>query len=56
MLKPEGLRGAVLYYDGQFDDARMCVAIAVTASEQGAAVVNHAEVLRLVKKAGVEMQ
>ncbi len=49
MLKKEGLRGAVLYYDGQFDDARMNVALALTAAEEGAAVGNHLEVTALLK-------
>lgn len=53
MLKSEGLRGGVVYYDGQFDDARMNVAIALTAAEEGAAVVNHAEVVALTKEDGV---
>jgi len=52
MLKPEGLRGGVVYYDGQFDDARMNVAIAVTAAEQGAVIVNHAEVASLLETDG----
>ena len=52
MLKPEGLRGGVLYYDGQFDDARMNIAIALTASEEGAAVANHVEVTGLLKENG----
>ena len=52
MLKPDGLRGGVVYYDGQFDDARMNVAIALTAAEQGATVVNHAEVTALRKEDG----
>ncbi len=50
MLKPEGLRGGVIYYDGQFDDARMNVALALTAAEQGATVANHVEVTHLSKK------
>ncbi len=49
MLKKEGLRGAVLYYDGQFDDARMNVSLALTAAEEGAAVGNHLEVTALLK-------
>ncbi len=52
MLKKEGLRGAVLYYDGQFDDARMNVALALTAAQEGAAVANHVEVTGLLKEAG----
>jgi glycerol-3-phosphate dehydrogenase len=35
---------AVMYYDGQLDDARYCLALAQSASEAGAVVVNHVEV------------
>ncbi|MEX0835781.1 MAG: hypothetical protein WD010_06800, partial [Nitriliruptor sp.] len=35
MLRSSGLRGGVIYYDGQFDDARMNVPLALTAAEQG---------------------
>lgn len=52
MLKRKGLRGAVEYHDGQFDDARMNVALALTAAESGAVVVNHLEVTELTKRAG----
>lgn len=52
MLKEEGLRGGVVYYDGQFDDARMNVSLALTAAEQGAALANHVEVTHLVKENG----
>jgi glycerol-3-phosphate dehydrogenase len=44
-LKSEGLRSAVLYYDGQFDDARYTLALAKTASEKNAVVLNHVEAL-----------
>ena len=47
MLREEGLRGGVVYHDGQFDDARMNVAIAVSAAERGAVVATHAEVVAL---------
>ncbi len=47
MLREEGLRGGVVYYDGQFDDARMNVAIALTAAERGAVVATHTEVTAL---------
>jgi glycerol-3-phosphate dehydrogenase len=43
MLREKGLKGGVLYYDGQFNDARMAVTLAVTASEHGAAVANRVE-------------
>lgn len=38
------LHSAVLYYDGQLDDARYCLAIAQTAAAQGATVANHVEI------------
>src|SRR5690606_27368818 len=47
MLRHKGLRGAVEYHDGQFDDARMNVAIALTAAENGAVVLNHVEATEL---------
>lgn len=40
-LDPEGLLGGVVYYDGQFDDARLLVHLAMTATDLGAAVVNY---------------
>lgn len=49
MLKHEGLSGAVIYYDGQFDDARMNVTIALTAAQEGAAIANHVETIALRK-------
>ena len=52
MLRSEGLRGAVEYHDGQFDDARMNVALALTAAEHGAVIANHVEVTDLIKRSG----
>jgi len=52
MLRPRGLIGGLLYYDGQFDDARLNVSIALTASECGAAILNHAAVTDLIKDDG----
>jgi glycerol-3-phosphate dehydrogenase len=49
MIKKEDLCGAVLYYDGQFDDARMNIAIILTAEESGAAVLNYVNALSLIK-------
>lgn len=43
-LKTEGLRGGVIYYDGQFDDARLLINLVATAAEQGATLVNYARV------------
>lgn len=50
MLKKEKLCGAIIYYDGQHNDARMNLAIALTAVRHGASVANHVEVLSLLKK------
>jgi glycerol-3-phosphate dehydrogenase len=48
-LEPEQLRGGVRYFDGQFDDARLAMALALTADDLGAVVVNHAPVVALLK-------
>jgi glycerol-3-phosphate dehydrogenase len=37
------MHSAILYYDGQLDDARYCVALVQSASESGTAVANHIE-------------
>ena len=50
-LEEEGLRGGVLYYDGQFDDARLLIDLAITADEQGAALLNYAPVVSLSRDA-----
>lgn len=52
MLKKEGLRGGVVYFDGQFNDARMNVTLALTAAREGALVANHVSVEALVKHEG----
>jgi glycerol-3-phosphate dehydrogenase len=46
-LEQEGLRGGVIYYDGQFDDARLLINLAQTAEEQGAVLLNYAPVVGL---------
>ena len=51
-LDAEGLRGGVLYYDGQFDDARLAIELAKTAAEQGAVVLNYCRVDDLLKENG----
>ncbi len=52
MLRAEGLKAGVLYYDGQFNDARMAVTLVATARRQGAVTANHVEALALVKESG----
>ena len=48
-VEQEGLRGGVIYYDGQFDDARLCINMAETAYEQGATLINYMKVTSIIK-------
>lgn len=48
-IKTEGLRGGVVYYDGQFDDARLLVNLAQTAAEQGAVLANYVRAIAVSK-------
>ncbi|KAK7205450.1 mitochondrial glycerol-3-phosphate dehydrogenase [Myxozyma melibiosi] len=48
-LKHDNLKGALVYYDGSHNDSRMNTALALTAIEKGAVVVNHMEVTELTK-------
>lgn len=48
-LKQEGLKGGILYYDGQFDDARMNVSLILTAVSYGAVVANYLPVVQVNK-------
>lgn len=50
-VQTEGLRGGVLYHDGQFDDSRLLINLAQTAEEHGAHLINYAPVIGLVKNA-----
>src|ERR1035438_4935310 len=43
-IKTQGLKGGVIYFDGQFDDSRLLINLVATAFEQGAALLNYAEV------------
>jgi glycerol-3-phosphate dehydrogenase len=50
-LKQEGLRGGVIYHDGQFDDARLLIDLMKTAVDHGGVVVNYMPVVELSKDA-----
>ena len=47
-LRPDRLKGGVQYWDGQFDDARLALALARTAASMGALLVNYCPVRSLV--------
>ncbi|MDA0676766.1 MAG: FAD-dependent oxidoreductase, partial [Chloroflexi bacterium] len=51
-INTEHLRGGLVYMDGQMDDARLALAIARTAADYGAAVVNYVDVKSLVTSLG----
>jgi glycerol-3-phosphate dehydrogenase len=49
LLKSEGLKGGVVYHDGQFDDSRMAVALAEKCIDLGGVLLNYVKVTDLVK-------
>ncbi len=48
-LEAEGLRGGVVYYDGQFDDSRLAINLAQTMAEHGGLPINYMQVTGLTK-------
>ena len=48
-IRTEGLRGGVVYYDGQFDDARLLINLVATGFEQGATLLNYTRVTGLTR-------
>ena len=50
-LDPEELRGGVVYYDGQFDDARLLIHLAMTAADHGAVLLNYCAATGLLRDA-----
>lgn len=49
-VEQDGLRGGVIYQDGQFDDARMAISLAQTAVDYGGTVLNYCKVTALLKE------
>jgi glycerol-3-phosphate dehydrogenase len=49
-IEQSGLRGGIIYYDGQFDDARLAINLATTAANRGATLVNYVNVKGLLKQ------
>jgi len=48
-VETKGLKGGVIYHDGQFDDARLLINLAQTAHKQGATLLNYVKVVSLLK-------
>ena len=51
-LAPDGLRGGIAYFDGQFDDARLAVAFAQTVADLKGVAVNYVKAASLLKDGG----
>ena len=47
-VETEGLRGGVIYHDGQFDDARLLINLVQTAMEHGATMLNYIKAESLI--------
>lgn len=52
-VEPKGLRGGVIYHDGQFDDTRLAVNLAQTLADHGGVPLNYMTVTGLVKRDGL---
>ncbi len=48
-IRQDGLRGGVVYHDGQFDDSRLLIHLMLTAVDHGATVVNYMPVVALTR-------
>ena len=51
-IESDGLTGGVIYHDGQFDDARLAIHLAMTAGELGAKLANYVRCVSLMKEGG----
>lgn len=49
-INNEKLKYGILYYDGQFDDARVALNLALTAKDHGAHLLNYVKVTNLLKQ------
>ncbi len=51
-MRAKGLRGGILYTDGQFDDARLAIALARTLADLGGTALNYLPVTAVTGKEG----
>ncbi len=49
-VQAKGLKGGILYYDGQFDDARFAIALMRTVLDLGGVVLNYTRVAGLLQR------
>lgn len=51
-IRADGLRGGVLYHDGQFDDSRYAIALLCTLDDLGGTAINYVEAVGLIEQDG----
>ena len=51
-IRGEGLRGGILYHDGQFDDSRYAIALLRTLQDLGGTAINYVEAVGLLESNG----
>ncbi len=49
-IKPNNLKGGIIYYDGQFDDSRLAINLAQTCVKKGGILLNYFKVKNLKKE------
>lgn len=52
-VEPNGLRGGVIYHDGQFDDSRLAISLALTVSDLGGVALNYLPVTGIIREEGL---
>src|SRR5271154_980117 len=52
-IEAKGLRNGIIYYDGQFDDARLAISLAATVADKGGMPLNYVKVTKLKKRGGL---
>ena len=51
-IRGQGLRGGIVYTDGQFDDARLAITLARTVADKGGAILNYVPILGFTRRDG----
>lgn len=52
-VERNGLRGGVIYHDGQFDDARLAISLAMTVRDLGGVALNYLPVTGIFREVGL---
>jgi glycerol-3-phosphate dehydrogenase len=51
-IRREGLRGGILYHDGQFDDSRYAISLLRTLQDLGGTAINYVEAIAFLENGG----